>query len=361
MLSSLLIYLSVFFGAAALSYFAVKKQFRALSVFAVAIPSLLIGLRFGVGTDYDAYVYMHQLFLNLNLSEFLSITDDTKTEIGFFVIIKIASLFTSEPWGMFMISSILTIPVAYIAIKRMAGANTPYAFLLYLLLLSPFVMNGVRQGIAISFVFLAISYLMSGSGKKYLANIIMATLFHSSALMLLPLYLLKFAVKDRKKGQWLNVLTSTLPALTVAILTPLILAISPSIPVLAQYTSYTGDLTGISATTLIMKGFLVFIVLMTFKVTTKSNKNTRIILSLILLELVFISLGMISGVFARLQYYVAIGGILYLATLPNFFSNNSKRIVYLIAILYGLVYFLLAYYIAGYSDIFPYKTILETY
>lgn len=51
-------------------------------------------------------------------------------------------------------------------------------------------MNGIRQVLAASIAFLAIKYLINGSMIRYFFIVVLASLFHQSALILLPFYFL---------------------------------------------------------------------------------------------------------------------------------------------------------------------------
>ena len=51
-------------------------------------------------------------------------------------------------------------------------------------------LNAVRQGVAISLVFFASTFILKADKVKYILMIIIAGLFHISALLLLPVYFL---------------------------------------------------------------------------------------------------------------------------------------------------------------------------
>lgn len=358
-MSSLSIYLVTFFAAALFASLSIKKKSRFMSVLAVMVPAMVIGVRSDVGTDYAAYVYTYNLFAEMSLSDFLQITDDTKIEIGFYALIRVASILFQDQWGMFVLSALLSLSIAYYAIRKLAKSDTPIVYTLYLLLLTPFIMNGMRQGVAISIGYLAISYIISGNFRKYLLCVVVGSLFHSSILILLPLYLLRFLVTRKSRGAIIDFAATLTPALLVGLTIPVVMMISSYIPVLNQYLGYTGMLTGISPITATLKLLLVSVVFLTFSKISVKYPEARLFAALFFLEMIFVGLGTISGVFARLQFYVSIAGLLYIAKVPSVFSAGSRRVAQFAVMSYGLLYFLLAYYIAGYSDIFPYQTIIE--
>lgn len=356
-LTSLLLYIVLFSASAGLLAIGIKRSNSLIRFMAVSIPILLVGLRVDVGTDYDSYVLLYHKFSDMSYSDILATTGDGSLEIGYFSLIKLASIFTNDAWLMFMLAAILTIGIAYMAIKRLSPKNIPLAFLLYLLILVPFVMNGIRQGIAVSIVFFAYSYIIRGKPVKYIVTILVASLFHTSALALLPLYLLRFiTVKKRIDAPFTLMLSILLGTLTV-ILIPVILAFISVIPALSVYLRYEGWETGIGRLTLFLMAALAITVIVSYRRLTYNYPTMQLMAAIFFLEFASVFLGGISAAFLRMSFYFAIGGLVYMANIPSIFSKDTRRIIQFIIILYGVLYFTYFFYICGYSEIFPYKSI----
>lgn len=360
-LASLLVYFVLFFASTALLSFGIKRSSRLLRLIAVAIPTIAVGLRVDVGTDYNSYVLLYQKFSEMSFSDLMAATGDEDLEIGYFALIKLASVFTNDPWLMFMLAASLTIGIAYLAIKRLSPKNIPLTFLLYLLILVPFIMNGVRQGIAVSIIFFAYSYIIRGKLTKYVITVLIASLFHTSALALMPLYLLRFITVKKRIDEPFTLLMSAFLGVITVLLIPTILTIISFIPALNTYLRYEDWEGGKALYPLVSMAILTPIVIVTYQRLTKINPVMQLMAALFFLEFATLFLGGISTAFSRMSFYFAIGGLVYIANVPSIFSVDTRRIVQSMIVLYGLVYFIMFYYIAGYADIIPYNNIWGDY
>jgi len=356
-LSSLFLYLFCFTGSAYLLSIGIKKSSKLLRFIALLIPILLIGFRHGVGTDFDNYVIFFEEYSVASIFNLLSLTDTSGIEIGFLALIIFSALFTSAPWLMFLLSSTATIAIAYLAIKRLSPASVPLAFLLYLLVLAPFLMNGVRQGIAVSIVFFAYSYIIQGNPIKYILTIIVASLFHTSALALLPLYLFRFITVKNRADEALTLTVSILVAIISVLLIPLGILLLSTIPVLSAYSRYVGFESGIALAPIVLMAILIVIVVALYHRVTDKFPAMKLMAALLFIEFASLLLGGISAAFSRMSFYLVIGGLVYMANIPLIFSNDTRRVSQFIVTFYGISYFTYFYFINGYSDIFPYITI----
>jgi len=357
-LVSLIAYISVFSVSALLLSFGVKRSSKFIRSIAVLIPIVFVGLRLNVGTDYVAYVYMYDLFSAININEYIALTENS-IEIGYYLLIQLAQLLGGYSWVMFFLSSLITISVAYLAIKRLAPNNIPMVFFLYLMTILPFTLNGIRQGIAMSIVFFALSYIISGKFKKFLLFILLAATFHTSALLLLPLYLLRALVLNRRYDNTLTLTLSVVLAATVGIGLPVLVGFGSGIPLLGDYLEYEGRQVGVGLLDVVFKLVPLIAVFCTYMAVVKKDKSAKVFATLILLEVATLGLGSISAVFIRVSYYLAIGGLVYLALIPSSFSSHRlRRLMKMIIVLYGIVFFVVTYYLVGYSEIFPYNWVI---
>jgi len=157
---------------------------------------LVAGLRYGIGTDYESYIEIYQRVpppLDIGFSDiqfvepgFLLLCIIAKSIFGSFVFVSIATsliifinlFFASKR---FNINPLLSIPV--------------YVSLFYL----SHQFNIIRHGIAMSFVWLAISYIDEKRFLRFLLFILLGSLFHKIALLVFPLY---FILGKRLKFYW---------------------------------------------------------------------------------------------------------------------------------------------------------------
>ena len=90
----------------------------------------------------------------------------------------------------------------------------------------------------------------------------------------------------------------------------------------------------------------------------KNDSNSFFYYLLFASEVVLTLLGFISPFIKRITLYFSLGQIVILTNLIDIGANNtSKNFLKILVIIYALAYFVLAYYILGQSNIFPFKTI----
>lgn len=159
------------------------------SVFILSLLQLILiqGLRnINLGSDMPFYwIYyntqrMHSIF-NLSFSRF---------EIMFKILTKIVSSITTNKQMYLLIISLLSnIPVSIIILKK--SKNPIMSFLLYLSFgFYNFNFSGLRQAIAFAITFYSLIHIIDRKILKFIISIIVASLFHSSALVFLPAYFL---------------------------------------------------------------------------------------------------------------------------------------------------------------------------
>lgn len=197
-LSSLLLYIYDKYSA--------KKYAKWIAVAAILIPAILAGCRAEtIGTDVRTYVIKYYEEAR-SASGFLEYWGDHITSLLseplYFLVTYIISLFFEDfHWAMFGYS-IITISFMFLGMKRCKEIfDTPiYAgMMVYYLLLYNYSLNLVRQCIAISVVFYAVTFLFTKEYKKFCIICAIAVLFHTSAIVgfvFLPMYLILRQDKD---------------------------------------------------------------------------------------------------------------------------------------------------------------------
>lgn len=157
-----------------------NKLFAILATLSLVLVS---GLRNNIG---DTYFYMHAYTVTDFNWEYVQNNKDW----GFSAFQMVLKNYTNDPQVMVFITALIT--------------NVFIIFTLYkysrLLELSLYVyitsgmyltsMNGIRQYMAAAIVFAATKYILDGSWKKYTLVVLLASTFHQSALVLLPIYFL---------------------------------------------------------------------------------------------------------------------------------------------------------------------------
>ncbi len=162
------------------------EKLKIQHLLSILIIALFIGFRYKVGVDWEGYRNdFFALKKNVNPSFF-----SQSYELGYYIIsLVIAKIGLSYQWLFFLVALI-----SWIFIYK----SIP-TFLLPLLIFFIFVdefffwsMNGMRQYAAMSIWLFSIRYLSNKQFIKYIICILFASLFHTSALLFIPLYFIPY-------------------------------------------------------------------------------------------------------------------------------------------------------------------------
>lgn len=216
----MIIYLAIFFITAAILYFKdnIKDKNKCIYIelIALLIICLFAALRdIAIGTDIKVYVL--QLFNKakessniidfykssiINNSGFMKVSS---YEYGFtFITYIISNIFRNISFLLFFIHTLIIFPIYY-GSKKMIKNNKYQAvfFLLFLLTMFNFSLNGIRQSIGIAISFYGFSLVYSSDTKnnniKFFISVILSMLFHLTSVMILIPYIYFKVLKSDKK------------------------------------------------------------------------------------------------------------------------------------------------------------------
>ena len=145
--------------------------------------TLVAGLRNNIG---DTYFYMHAYTVTDFNWEYIKNNKD----MGFNIFQMILQKCTDDPQVMVFITALITnILIVSILYKysRLIELSL-YVYITSGMYLTS--MNGIRQYLAAAIVFVATKYILDGDWKKYILIVLLASTFHQSALVLIPIYFL---------------------------------------------------------------------------------------------------------------------------------------------------------------------------
>ena len=140
--------------------------------------ALLAGLREGNSFhDYENYFYAYKGYYDA-------------FEPSFYLIRKVAANVFHTSYALFLIYAFLGVGLKWIAIRKML----PYSLLAVMLYLSHYYtlheLTQIRAGVASGLVLLCIPAICDRHFKRFLVLVLLACLFHYSAVVILPFYFL---------------------------------------------------------------------------------------------------------------------------------------------------------------------------
>ncbi len=140
---------------------------------------------FSVGTDTIVYTEKFRNSLSAHYYEF-----NPDIEWGYQFIEYFLLNLTDNYFWLFFACGFFVISIYLFVIKKF---SINYIFSVFIFITSgtyTFFFNGLRQGMAMAVCFLALPYLINKNKLKYFFLIIIASLFHTSAWVMLPFYFL---------------------------------------------------------------------------------------------------------------------------------------------------------------------------
>lgn len=183
--STLLAWLSKFFATikpVGVWSASLKKSAPLFLLLSFLILFLLSGFRVDVGIDYPNYIRIFWEYIDWHQAAHL--------EPGFRLIFSIIESTTMNPQHIFVISSFITLGGIFWSIKKHSVSPALSVFLFCTMGFLSHSFNLTRQFIAISIVLVSIRYLLNKQVIKYVVTVFIASLFHQTALLMVPAYLL---------------------------------------------------------------------------------------------------------------------------------------------------------------------------
>lgn len=303
--------------------------------------------RYGFGTDYTGtyrkIFYSVLYHTNLNV--------DSYVESGYIFLNKIVARFTKDyVWAIFC-SSILTYTILIIAICN----NSKYFWQSVMcIFLSGYFLDSttmLRQIIAISIYMYAIKYIYKREFVHYLICLLIASLFHRSCLILIPMYFIYG--KIYKKNALVTILLGCIIGAKGVF--NLVIYIIGYIPKYAKYIPQMYTDTKFE-TMFFLVSLVIFLVLLFSKNRTKEY-YFWLFHAAIALAIASLS-GSIAFIFRFLDYFVVTTVIIYIPEYICSISSNKKRLLFSF-ITYGslLAFQIYVLYIANWYKAIPYKSI----
>lgn len=196
-----------------LIYWGMSKLSEKKTIFKIFISLLpiiiVVAIRYDIGWDY-LKVYSSGFFVvgnTGNLHHF--------TEVPFNYLIKIIfDVSSGNPDWLFIVCSIITFAFVSKALKDQS-VNIVFSILLIFLTRYYFItLSIVRQAVAMSIILCSYKYIKERNPKKYILTILLASCFHMTALIYIPIYLFyKIDWKKKKNSVILIILIIlTIPA-----------------------------------------------------------------------------------------------------------------------------------------------------
>ena len=326
------------------------KKFKIvfLTIIGLAIPILIGAIRYYVGTDYEAYIYIYDKTIVIPFGELIM----QKTEVLFSIIIKIISIF-NDPQVMFGVMSFLTVIIFYISIfNYKEKLSLGFMFFLYLFIHFTSSFNLIKQAIAAVIIVYSYKFIFEKNVKKFIIVVLIASMFHISALLFLPFYFINNK-RNLIKGIYI------IGIIIVVLNYQSILKILSSFSVFEEYQTYQKEVESANREA-ILEFAILGVILLFRKQLIKYDEKNKIFILLSIINSIILLTGYISPFVKRIAMYFGMSNIFLLATFPNLAKNKEQKLfIYFIIATYAIGRFVIITYVLKQAHIIPYQTIFR--
>ena len=316
-----------------------KKIAWIFVIIVILILTLVSGLRSGIG---DTYMYKHMY--TLIGPEFNS----DGYEAGFIYFLKMLKLISDDPQFMIMVISII-INVLNVISMYIFTKDGYFEIATFLYITSGYytvTMNGIRQSMAGSILFIATIFIIKNKFIPYAITCLLMITIHNSAFVMLPMY---FIVREKAWHKKTNILYG-LMLMGLFLYDPLMKSLQGS-----RYGAYS-DFNEGGANPIRIAVFLMPIILSYMKknIIRERWKEGDIFVNMNTICGIIMLFSALNWIFARFTIYFQLYSFIVFAfLLKGCFKGKEKRLIY-----FGFIvcYFLFFYYEQVISLGMTYKT-----
>lgn len=305
----------------------------------------LLGLRKqSMGVDLSGYLTSFDFLNQISWKKVLLLKSYLNYEKGFVLFSKLSgSIFNNRQFYIAICAFVSLAPIAYVFYKK---SKVPLlSFIIYLGLPSFLIaFSGLRQAIALAVTFYSIKFIEDKKIFKFMLAIVVAMLFHKTAIIFLLAYPLFYV----KRSNWVKFFSLCLVPIVYFLRYPLFY-------VLSKFFKENAIPDGNSAITLFLIFSLIYVFLLLLE--NSSNRKESGYINLFYCACIFQAFGGVYSTAMRVGYYFMIYLTLALPEIISSKSRNSKDryIIYLIFFTCFASFGLYSIYNSSWAMAYPYK------
>ncbi|MFY0758458.1 EpsG family protein [Metabacillus dongyingensis] len=296
---------------------------------AFSVLALVSGLRNTIG---DTYFYMHA-YEEINFTwDYIIENKDP----AFGVLQMILKSYTTDPQALILFTGIVTNLLIVITLYKYSRL---FELSLYVYITSGMFtvsMNGIRQFLAASIIFWGTKFLLGGETKKYFLLVVLASSFHQSALILIPIY---FIVR---REAWTKVTVILLTATVLIVFgfnefSQLIFSAIED----TQYGNYGSFTEGGANKLRVLVEVVPLVIAFLGRDKLRSLwPKSDIIVNLAMISVIFMIIATQNWIFARFNIYFSLYNLILITWLIPLFKESNKKFVYYSILVCYLIYFI---------------------
>lgn len=322
----------------------------------------LTGVRYGIGADYFSYASIYKLLhftpLPVYLKKHFEGVGAYYTEIGWYVLNR---FFSFDYCSLLFVVETVIFCFLYKGLSFFKEhINVPFALMIYCFTQLLYSWNGIRFAIAVVVLFSGFEYIICRKPVKWILTVLLAMMFHKTAVICLPFYFLAEFSSAR-----LNALRNLLLYLFVflfPLLIKTIILIAGFIPLFSRYLSAAIYVIGDFHFSPMFLFHVVPVIVPLLFVRGKfiqRDSIARVLFRIYLLEIPFREAGMVSTYLSRLARFPQMVGVIFIPyVLMSLPKGWRKTYLYVYYFCWYLFYFFYYAVINDQGSSYPYQTIL---
>ncbi|MDQ0270927.1 EpsG family protein [Cytobacillus purgationiresistens] len=300
------------------------------------------GLRINIG---DTYFYRHAYENNEITWSYIS----SQKDIGFSILQMLLKNLSEDPQILIFTTALITnVLIVYVLSKysRMFELSIYVYITGGLFLVS---MNGIRQMLAAAIIFTATRFLINGNWLMYIFIVLLASLFHQSALILIPIYFL-VRYKAWSKATYLLLACSVIIVIGYDQFSNILFAAMEN----TQYSGYSSFQEGGANTLRVaVNAVPLMIAFLGRHKLREIYPSSDYIVNMVLVGFIFMVISTQNWIFARVSIYFTLYQLILISWIIVLFRTKEQRFIY-----YALLICYLAYYF--YENVISLNTIYKS-
>ena len=329
-----------------------------------------------IGNDTSYYVNMYKYYGNS--SNFVSISYlfsfeniiNSRIEPGYVLLNMVLNIFSKEYILLFIVTSLFILGTWKKHIQKNSEIVWLSVLLFFNLRFFYFTLSGLRQAIAMSIILISYEHLKKRNLKLFVMQVLIASVFHLSALVFLIAYpLTKWKINFKIVGIYF--LIASLGYLSFDKILNLLLPIFPKYQMYLSSSYLDGNIRTMS----IMNFLIAFVISIFGMITTKKiykyskslyNKDENfdeinVLNNIVLVSAVVAFISIKASIIGRFHIYFFMFTVIYIPKALKLIKNNDLRtlMTFIIVILFILYNLIILYYRPEWQNVYPYRFIWD--
>ena len=333
-----------------------RKQLWILPII-TALPLFLVAsLRYGIGSDFFGYVELFQSFSYGTIKQTFLVNIEP---LFYLMNLLISHIFGANYQWLFVITSGITLYSVFFVIYRDSVNPVESVFLYISMTFYLSSLNTTREHMACSLLLIALKYLYENKPVKFSMVVIVAGLFHYSALAFFLVWFLKRIKITPKKAIILTVAFFLLREIVATVIFDVLRFTQYS-----RYLDVNVDYSVSGILGLILQLSILVLASFFFRSFTseRDDRNIRIFEVLYDCQILAVCCSILTGIVplvSRVKWLFSYPSILLIPFVINRIPNlRGRMIIKLIIICVFLIYYYIVIHVVGSYGVLPYKSII---